>query len=73
LPEAGELVSELTNFRVKVRLDTGHEEFGEWRTGKNDDLVLAVAMAAWLGERVRAEEAATDAERIQQVTYYTRR
>jgi hypothetical protein len=30
---------------------SANEAFGGWRETDKDDLVLAVAMAAWLGER----------------------
>lgn len=55
LPHAETLRAELANFRVKVNL-AGHDTYGagaapEWREGAHDDLVFAVAMAAWFGER----------------------
>jgi hypothetical protein len=50
LPEAQLLVRELMNFQVKITPAT-HEVFGTWRDGVHDDLVLAVALAAWLAER----------------------
>jgi hypothetical protein len=41
---------ELANFKVKVTL-AGNEGFaGDWREGQHDDLVLATAIAAWVGE-----------------------
>jgi hypothetical protein len=49
LPEAQALVSELENFKVKITV-AAHETFGGWREGDHDDLVLAVALACWLGE-----------------------
>jgi hypothetical protein len=49
LPEAPLLVQELENFRVKITA-AAHEQFGAWRERDHDDLVLAVALAAWLGE-----------------------
>src|SRR5215210_3924459 len=52
LPAAQLLVQELLNFRVKISL-TGRDSYGageEWRDGAHDDLVLAVALAAWYGE-----------------------
>ena len=49
LPDAVVLVQELENFRAKVA--TARQETWEsWREGRHDDLVLAVAVAAWLGE-----------------------
>lgn len=50
LPLAGVLEKELGNFKVKVT-QAANEVFGAWREGENDDLVLAVALAVWLGER----------------------
>jgi hypothetical protein len=32
---------------------TANEAFGAWREGAHDDLVLAVAIAAWEGEHFR--------------------
>lgn len=52
LPEAQTLVRELTIFKAKPR--TAVEETLElWREGPHDDLVLAVALAAWEGEAYR--------------------
>jgi hypothetical protein len=39
----------LLNFEVRTT-QSSNETFGAWREGTHDDLVLAVAMAAWLGE-----------------------
>jgi hypothetical protein len=50
LPDAAVLVKELENFRVKVTA-ARNETFESWREGQHDDLVLAVALAAWLGEQ----------------------
>jgi hypothetical protein len=50
LSEAGTLVRELENFRVKITL-AAHERFGAWREGQHDDLVLAAALAGWWAER----------------------
>lgn len=51
LPEVGTLVKELQNFKVRITA-AGHETFGAWREDQHDDLVLAVALAAWLGEQI---------------------
>jgi hypothetical protein len=52
LRDADVLKRELADFRVRVTA-AAHESFGaEWRTGAHDDLVLAVALAAWLLERL---------------------
>jgi hypothetical protein len=49
LPDADVLVRELEHFRVKVT-SAANEVFGAWGQGKHDDLVVAVALAAWAGE-----------------------
>jgi hypothetical protein len=54
LPDAATLVRELETFRVKVTA-AANETFGAWREGQHDDLVLAVALAAWMGERCLPE------------------
>jgi hypothetical protein len=50
LPLAERLERELSDFRVKLTT-SGNETFSAWRDSQHDDLVLAVALAAWLGER----------------------
>ncbi len=50
LPESDTLIEEMHNFRVKVTL-AANETFGAWREGQHDDLVLAVAVAAWWAEK----------------------
>jgi hypothetical protein len=49
LPEATMLAKELAAFQVKVS-GSAEMEMDAWRQGARDDLVLAVAIAAWLGE-----------------------
>ena len=44
------LMKEMTEMRVKVSGD-GNEQFGAWREGSHDDLVFAVALAAWGARR----------------------
>ena len=51
LPEAKTLVQELLNFKVKIK-DNARESFEAWREGIHDDLVLAVALACWWGEKM---------------------
>jgi hypothetical protein len=51
LPETKTLIQELSNFQVKITA-SANETFGAWREGTHDDLVLALACAAWVGERV---------------------
>jgi hypothetical protein len=49
LPEATMLARELAVFQVKVT-EAAEKEMDAWREGAHDDLVLAVAVAVWLGE-----------------------
>src|SRR5262249_39920653 len=46
LREAALLAQELATFRVKVTT-AGNETFEAWRERDHDDIVLAVALAAW--------------------------
>ena len=50
LPEASILVKELLTFQVKITA-SAHDVYGSWREGAHDDLVLAVALGAWAGEK----------------------
>jgi hypothetical protein len=50
LPEAPLLVRELEQFKAKVSLPRPELAL-DWREGPHDDLVLAVALAVWLGEQ----------------------
>jgi hypothetical protein len=43
-------VQEFLAFRVKIDPLTAHDSYGAWREGAHDDLVLAVAVAAWYAE-----------------------
>jgi hypothetical protein len=56
LVEATTLVKELLNFKVKIDPATAHDSYSAWRENVHDDLVLAVAMACWFGERHREVE-----------------
>jgi hypothetical protein len=56
LPERDVLTRELLAFQVKVTV-SATETFEAWREREHDDLVLAVALAAWVGERWRPFEA----------------
>jgi len=53
---ADTLKRELLNFKVKINIATGHDSYEAWREGDHDDLVLAVAMACWTGERYLRKE-----------------
>jgi hypothetical protein len=45
------LVDELMNFRVKITT-SAKDTYGAWREGTHDDLVLALSLACWTGERM---------------------
>jgi hypothetical protein len=49
LPEAAVLVRELATFSAKLSR-AGSETYEAWREQDHDDLVLAVALAAWAAE-----------------------
>ena len=53
LPLAHTLVQELLTFQVKLTMPA-NEIFGTWREGAHDDLVLALALAAWKAESFTA-------------------
>jgi hypothetical protein len=46
IPHGATLVAEMAEMRVKVTT-AGNLQFGAWREGAHDDLVLAVALACW--------------------------
>jgi hypothetical protein len=50
LPGAQLLVKELETFKMKVPLVRPDQMVDMWREGQHDDLVFAVALAAWFGE-----------------------
>ena len=45
------LIEELVNFRVKITANA-NDTYGAWREGTHDDLVLALSLACWTGERM---------------------
>ena len=49
LKEANTLIEELSNFQTKIS-DTGRDTYGG-RSGIHDDIVMSVAMGAWIGCR----------------------
>lgn len=50
LPHAQTLTKEMLAFKVSFS-KTGHDSYGnDWRENDHDDMVLAVALAAWVGE-----------------------
>jgi hypothetical protein len=52
IPAVPQLVQELLAFRVKINPLTAHDSYGN-REGQHDDMVFAVAVAAWWGQRWR--------------------
>lgn len=52
LAEADMLVRELQNFQTKATMPASADPVAAWREGKHDDLVFAVAIAAWQAERM---------------------
>jgi hypothetical protein len=44
------VVDELLRFEVKIT-EGGHDTYGAWRKGAHDDLVFALALATWWGDR----------------------
>jgi hypothetical protein len=44
------LQQELSTFRVKININTGHDSYEGWRERDKDDLVLALAIAVWFAE-----------------------
>ena len=52
LKEAEVLFKEGQNFQWKVT-QAGNDQYGAWREGQHDDLLLAVAIAVWWGEQHR--------------------
>jgi hypothetical protein len=51
MKEGATLVKEMAEMRVKVS-GSGNEQFGAWRDGEHDDLVLAVSLACWAVRKV---------------------
>jgi hypothetical protein len=49
------LKRELLSFRVKLDPRTAHDSYEHWREQDHDDLVLAVACAAWYREHTNRE------------------
>lgn len=50
---AQEMTKEFGTFKTKINLHTGNESFEAWRESDKDDMVLACACAAWVGERTQ--------------------
>ena len=56
LPGLDLLKGELLNFKAKIKLATGHDSYEAWREKDHDDLVLALALACWMGEQPYYED-----------------
>lgn len=52
LPDSDVLAAELSGFRLR-RVSADVSDSVEWRVGRHDDLVLAVALACWHADRYR--------------------
>jgi hypothetical protein len=55
LPETPALVREMLDYRYKIDPITGHDTYNA-REGAHDDLVLALALACWMGEHYKEVE-----------------
>jgi hypothetical protein len=62
VPERAVLLQELLTFKVKITA-TANEVFESCRERDHDDFVIAVALAAWLGEQGRPMEYPTEVVR----------
>ena len=51
IPELKTLKDELMNFQYKINEQTGNVSFEHWRERDHDDMVLAIAIALWYGEK----------------------
>lgn len=51
LPDSAALIEELRNFKVRINRRTRRETYEAGKQSVHDDLVLAVALACWAGER----------------------
>jgi len=50
-PLSDTLAKEMLSFKVKIDPATAHDSYSAWREAEHDDLVLAVALAAWWAEK----------------------
>ena len=49
IPDAAALVEEMLSYRVTIS-ENGHDSYAPWRERDHDDLLLALALAAWTAE-----------------------
>ncbi len=50
------LENELTNYRLKQNINTGHAAFEPLRSGQHDDLLFAVCLGVWAWEQGTKKE-----------------
>jgi len=67
LPDAAVLTQELLNFRVTIS-ESANDRY-EGRSGSHDDLVLAVALAAWYAEGRPKKPVYAEYDAFSQITY----
>lgn len=53
LPEAATLIHELEGYQQRITA-AAHVQYGQWREGEHDDVLLALALACWRGEASRS-------------------
>lgn len=41
------LIQELRDYRLKINVRTGHDQYEPWREGAHDDLLFSMSLAAW--------------------------
>jgi hypothetical protein len=56
IPDHAALVEELLAYRITIS-ENGHDSYGPWREHDHDDLLLALALAAWTAENRTARPA----------------
>jgi len=49
IPDAAALIEEMLAYRITIS-ENGHDSYGPWRERDHDDLLLALALAAWTAE-----------------------
>ena len=59
-PNSAELIEELLNVQVKINRRTRQESYGAKGKQRHDDLVLALALAVWYGEKAHADGRGVD-------------
>jgi hypothetical protein len=50
LPKAKTLIQEMLSFQVKIT-ESANDTYGAWREGAHDDLLFALMLAVWKGEK----------------------